>query len=62
MIRVETDRQRGEVTIHGDNEGFANLAKACEDAKAGNKVFLGDPGGLLILRPEGFAGKEAPDA
>lgn len=58
MIRLELDHQRGTFTVHADDEGLANLASACEDAKRGNKVFLGDPGAMLILRPTGYSGSE----
>jgi hypothetical protein len=52
MMRLEITSR--EVTIHVDEHGAEALATGAEAAKAGNKVFFGDPGAMLIIRPEGW--------
>lgn len=60
MIRAEVHPKRGEVTLHVDDEGLDALADALDDARPGNKVFLGDPGAMLIVRHVDYSGGEAP--
>lgn len=58
MIRLELQPDRGEFTLHVDDDGIQALRESLDDAAAGAKVFLGDPGALLIIRPDGFESRD----
>ena len=51
MIRIEHKPDHGETMLVMDEEGIENLRRAVEDCANGGKVFMGDPGAMLILRP-----------
>lgn len=53
MMRVEITQ--GQVVIHVDDDGADRLRQAATDAKEQHaKVFLGDPGAMLIVRHEDY--------